>query len=195
MWIKVTPTNIQDVRIIEPQVFSDKRGFFMETYNEEELRKNWIKAKFIQDNLSKSAKWVARWFHVQTMDTQAKLVRASVWTILDIAIDLRRTTSTYGRIVSEILSAENKKQLFIPRGFWHAFIALEDWTEVVYKTDNIYNPKFDNWINIFDPELLIDWQQIEEKYWIKKEDLILSEKDKQLPSFREFHNNVRYWFQ
>lgn len=193
MWIKVTSTNIPDVKIIEPQIFSDDRGFFTETYNKDDFEKNWIKANFIQDNLSKSAKWVARGFHVQTMDTQAKLIRASVWAILDMAIDLRRTTATYGKIVSIILSAENKKQLFIPRGFWHAFIALEDWTEVAYKADNKYNPKFDSWINMFDPELHIDWQLIEERYWLKKEDLILSEKDRKLTSFKEFQNNVHYW--
>lgn len=195
MWILITPTNIPEVRIIEPQIFWDERGFFMETYNEEVLMKNWIKANFIQDNLSKSAKWVARGFHVQTMDTQAKLVRVSVWTILDMALDLRRTTTTYWKIVSIILSAENKKQLYIPRWFAHAFITLENWTEVSYKIDNKYNPQYDNWVNLLDWELPIDWQIIENKYWIKKEDLILSDKDRKLPSFKEFHNNVHYWFQ
>lgn len=192
MWISVTPTNIPDVKIIQPQMHWDARWFFVETYNERKLQDAWIKAKFIQDNLSRSTRWVARWFHLQTIDNQAKLVRAAAWRILDMAIDLRKHSDTYKQIVSVILSASKQNQFYIPRWFWHAFISLEDGTELAYKVDNVYNPTHDTWISMLDPELPIDWQAIEIMHWIKKDELILSEKDQKLPTLAEFQK-VHFW--
>jgi dTDP-4-dehydrorhamnose 3,5-epimerase len=176
---------LHDVILITPQVFWDERWFFMETYHQKDFENNWIKNIFVQDNHSKSNKWVFRWFHFQTTNTQTKLVRVIRWSVLDFVIDLRKNSPTYGIHMSEILSAENKKQLFIPKWFAHWFLTLEDNTEFVYKCDNYYDPAHEAWILYTDPDLHIDWSWIMQKYDIQE--FIISEKDKKHPTLKEFY--------
>ncbi len=176
---------INDIILITPQIFWDERWFFMETYNEKEFKKNWIENIFIQDNHSKSNKAIFRWFHFQVKHTQAKVVRVTNWSLLDFAIDLRKNSPTYGKYISELLSASNKKQLFIPKWFAHGFIALEDNTEILYKCDEYYDPSNEIWIRYDDPNIHIDRDSIMKNHNIKE--LILSEKDKKHPTLREFY--------
>lgn len=177
---------IHDVILITPQVFWDERWFFMETYNKEEFVANWIDCNFVLDGHSRSQKWVLRWFHFQIMSPQAKLVRAVSWSVLDFAIDIRKSSSTYGQYISEFLSAENKRQLFIPKWFAHGFLVLEESTELLYKLDDFYNAKGDAWISYNDSDLDIDWDWIMKKYSIKE--FILSAKDKAHPKLSEFYS-------
>jgi len=175
---KFTKTEIPDVIIVEPQVFWDKRGFFMETYSEKEFKQNWIPNIFVQDNHSKSNTWVLRWLHFQTKNTQAKLVRVISWSVYDVAVDLRKGSPTYWKWVWVVLSAENKKQLFIPQGFAHWFLTLEDNTEFVYKCDDFYSPEYDAWILYNSKELNINWWDY---YDLDK--LIISDKDQNHKEF------------
>jgi len=181
---KFTKTKIPDVLIIEPQVFWDDRGFFMETYSKKEFLNAWINCEFVQDNHSKSKKWVFRWFHFQTKNTQSKLVRVISGSVLDFAIDLRKNSNTYWEYIIEELSEQNKKQIFIPKWFAHWFLTLEDNTEFVYKCDNYYSPEFDWWIIFSDLSLDIDFENIKKKYDIKE--LFFSDKDKLHPTLEEF---------
>jgi len=176
--------DISDIIIVQPKVFWDERWFFMETYNQKEFTNNWIDTIFIQDNHSKSNKWTFRGFHFQTQNTQSKLVRVLRWSVLDFAIDLRKISDTYGKFVIEILSWENKKQLFIPKWFAHGFLALEDESEFAYKCDDLYNPESEWWIIYNDADINIPWDEIMEKYII--ENIILSEKDKKNMWLKDF---------
>ena len=178
---------IPDVVLITPQVFGDHRGFFMETYNQKDFSDNWIPNIFVQDNHSKSSKWVFRWFHFQTQNTQAKLVRVVAWSVLDFAIDIRKNSETYGKYVVEMLSAENKKQLYIPKGFAHGFLTLEDDTEFVYKCDDFYNPHGDGGVLYSDSDLGIKREDILRKYDIQE--ITLSDKDKKHPTLKQFLDN------
>ena len=176
-------TFIEDLYIIEPKVFNDKRGFFYEFFNQREIEKLiGRKVIFVQDNLSQSKKWVLRGFHFQKEPyAQSKLVSVLNGAVLDVVVDLRKNSKTFGRYLSIVLSAENKKQLFIPRGFAHAYLSLEDDTLFCYKTDNFYNPGSEAGIRFDDPDLNIDWQ-----YDLSK--IILSEKDKNLPYLKDISN-------
>ncbi|AHB41439.1 hypothetical protein P148_SR1C00001G0648 [candidate division SR1 bacterium RAAC1_SR1_1] len=178
---------INDVVLITPQVFGDQRGFFMETHNQKDFVENGISNVFVQDNHSKSSKGVLRGFHFQRENTQAKLVRVISGSVLDFAIDLRKNSQTFGKYIMEVLSAENKKQLFVPKGFAHGFLTLEDNTEFVYKCDDYYNPQADGGILYSDPDLDIDREKIKRDYDIQ--DFILAEKDKKQPKFKEFLEN------
>lgn len=184
---KFTKTKIPDVIIVEPQVFWDDRGFFMETYSKKEFVNAWIDYDFVQDNHSKSKKWVWRWFHFQTKNTQSKLVRVVSGSVLDFAIDLRKQSATYWQYIAEELTAQNKKQLFIPKWFAHGFLTLEDNTEFVYKCDDYYSPEFDWWIIFNDLSLNIDFEEIKKKYNIAE--LFFSDKDKTHPSIEDFFSN------
>lgn len=157
----------------------------METYRHEDFDKNWISNIFVQDNHSKSNKGVFRWFHFQTQHNQAKLVRVIKWAVLDFAIDIRKNSKTYGKYISELLSADNKRQLFIPKWFAHGFLTLDDDTEFVYKCDDYYDPKSDWWILYSDIDLHIDRNAILKQYDITEP--ILSEKDKKHPTLKEFY--------
>lgn len=170
--------------IIEPQIFWDERGFFMETYNKLEFEKAWINIEFVQDNHSKSKAWVLRWLHFQTINTQSKLVRVISGSVYDVAVDLRKNSTTYWKWYWVILSAENKKQFFIPAWFAHWFLTLEDDTEFVYKCDDFYNPEWDSWIAYNSPELNINWW----KYFDTSK-LIISDKDKKHLNFTDFSKN------
>lgn len=184
---KFTKTKIEWVIIIEPQVFWDERGFFMESYSWKEFKDNWILVEFIQDNHSKSKKWVFRWFHFQTKNTQSKLVRVISWSVLDFAIDLRKKSKTYWKYIVIELSELNKKQLFVPKWFAHWFLTLEDNTEFVYKCDNYYSPEYDWWIIYSDNDLNINFDEIKEKYEI--DELFFSDKDTKQPTIKEFYWN------
>lgn len=179
-----SPTSLDGVILIEPTVYSDERGFFMETYSQREYESQGIDVSFVQCNHSKSAAWVLRWLHFQTMQTQSKLVRVVVGSIYDVAVDLRKNSLTYWKYYGVVLSAENKKQLFIPSGFAHWFLTLENGTEVVYLCDDYYSPDSERGIIYNDQTIAIDWgKYFDEKYFV------LSEKDSSHPTFAEFQKN------
>ena len=174
--MKINKTFIEDLLIIEPQLFKDERGFFYESYNKNNLDKNIV---FVQDNESKSYKGVIRGLHFQAPPfEQTKLVRCVCGNILDVAVDLRTNSKTYGKSFSIELSSENNRQLFVPKGFAHGFQVLSETAIVSYKVDNYYNPKSDAGIIWNDKDLSIVWNLD-----IKP---ILSKKDLKLISFKEF---------
>lgn len=150
-------TDIDGVIIVETKVFGDSRGYFMETYEERKFAEGGIAAKFVQDNQSKSTKGVLRGLHFQKTHPQAKLVRVIKGEVYDVAVDLRKDSPTYGKYVGVVLSEENKKQLFIPRGFAHGFLVLSDEAEFVYKCDDFYHPEDEGGIMWNDSTLNIDW--------------------------------------
>jgi len=178
------PTPLAGVIHITPDFYTDNRGFFMEAYSQREYAKHWIDVSFVQENHSKSAAWVLRGLHFQILQTQSKLVRVVAGSMYDVAVDLRKTSPTYGQYFGVLLSADNKQQLFIPKGFAHGFLSLEDNTEVVYLCDDYYCPEGDGGVIYNDPNIGIDWW----KYY-DTEQLILSKKDLQHPTFTEFDKN------
>lgn len=156
--MKVIPTKISDVIIIEPQVFGDDRGFFLESYNEKKFAlSTGIQAKFVQDNHSRSAKNVLRGLHYQIKQPQGKLVRVVIGEVFDVAVDLRKNSPTFGQWVSCILSAENKKLFWVPPGFAHGFLVLSETADFLYKTTDYYAPEYERSLLWNDPELQIDW--------------------------------------
>lgn len=161
--MKIIQTEIPDMLIIEPQVFGDERGFFLESYNEKAFQdKAGISEHFVQDNHSRSAKNVLRGLHYQIQQPQGKLVRVVVGAVLDVAVDLRKSSKTFGQWIGIHLTAENKKQLWIPPGFAHGFVVLSDYAEFLYKTTDYYAPQHERCILWNDPDLGIDWQITEE---------------------------------
>lgn len=181
---KFIPTPLQWAIIIEPQVFGDERGFFMETYSKKDFQNAWIDVDFVQDNHSKSKAGVLRGLHFQTLHTQSKLVRVIAWSVYDVAVDLRKNSPSFGKWFGVLLTAENKKQFFIPQGFAHWFLTLEDNTEFVYKCDDFYYPEGDGGIAYNSPELGINWWE-----YFDIEQLIISEKDKKHPTLNDFSKN------
>lgn len=165
-------TFINDLCIIEPTVFNDNRGFFMETYNDKEFKEIGINYNFIQDNQSKSAKGVLRGLHFQKEHSQAKLVRVIKGEVFDVAVDLRKSSKTFGKYYGLVLSEENKKQLMIPKGFAHGFLVLSDEAEFVYKCDDFYYVDDQCGIIWNDPSINIKWPLD------SIENIILSDKDK-----------------
>ena len=157
--MKVTPLSIPDVLLIEPRVFQDSRGFFFESFNVNEFKKaTSLNLTFVQDNHSKSAKGVLRGLHYQLPPhAQGKLVRVIQGEVLDIAVDIRESSPTCGQYVAEILSSDNKKQLYIPEGFAHAFLTLSDTSEFLYKTTDFYHPENERCILWNDATLNINW--------------------------------------
>lgn len=156
--MNVIPTSIPDVLIIEPRIFQDDRGFFFESYNERALsEKAGITAHFVQDNHSCSGQHVLRGLHYQIQQPQGKLVRVIAGTILDVAVDLRKQSPTLGQWVSCVLSAENKRQLWVPQGLAHGFVVMSDTAEVLYKATDYYAPQHERCILWNDPDLAIDW--------------------------------------
>ncbi len=178
----ISKTKIKDLLIIEPDIFRDERGFFLETYNEKRYQEIGIQEKFVQDNLSQSNKGVLRGLHAQKDPyTQGKLVQVITGAVLDVAVDVRENSETYGQWVSVILTAENKKQFWIPAGFLHGFLTLEEGTIFTYKCTNLYNSEAEVCVKWNDNDLNIDWQL--EKYGIKEP--IVSEKDQGGVLFRD----------
>ena len=191
MKFKKVETGIKDLFIIEPQIFEDSRGFFLESYNYNDFKELGIENIFVQDNHSKSLKGVLRGLHFQKDEySQAKLVRVLKGAVLDIAVDLRKNSETFGKYIAVELNEKNKKMFFIPRNFAHGFLTLEDNTEFFYKCDNFYNPKSESGIIWTDIDLDIDWNF--KKYSINENELIISEKDKKNISFKEYKkiNNI-----
>lgn len=177
-------TGIEGLVVIEPTVFGDHRGFFMETYSKKDFEEIGLVMEFVQDNHSKSKKGVFRGLHFQLQKSQGKLVRVTAGSVLDVAVDLRRDSKTFGKWYVVELTAENKKQFYVPEGFAHGFITLEDNTEFLYKCTNYYAPEFDSGIIWNDKELNIEYNF--EKYGINMDEILLSEKDKNLQTFKEF---------
>ena len=176
--MKATETRLKGVFVLEPQVFGDARGWFMESWSQRKMEEAGIKVDFVQDNQSFSAqKGTLRGLHYQlNPKCQAKLLRCTRGRIFDVAVDIRKGSPQYGQWVGVELSAENKKQLFIPRGFAHGFITLTDDVEVQYKADNYYAPECDGNIRWNDPDIGVAWPI---------EPVILSEKDQQAPLLKE----------
>lgn len=159
--MKVTATAIADVLLIEPKVFGDERGFFFESFNERAFREaTGVTLPFVQDNHSKSARGVLRGLHYQTQQAQGKLVRVVAGEVFDVAVDIRRDSPTYGRWVGEVLSGDNKRQLWVPPGLAHGFLVLSESAEFLYKTTDYYAPAHERCIAWNDPTLAIAWPTI-----------------------------------
>ncbi|KOY51281.1 dTDP-4-dehydrorhamnose 3,5-epimerase [Polaribacter dokdonensis] len=178
--MKITETFLKDCFIIEPKVFKDSRGEFFEAFNQKLFQeKTGLNVKFVQDNQSISLKGVVRGLHIQKGEyAQAKLVRVIQGRVLDVVVDVREKSDTFGKVFSIELSKENQLQLFIPKGFLHGFSVLEDNTIVTYKCDNYYNKESEDGVIYNDPILNIDWK-------LKTNEIILSEKDAELKLFKE----------
>lgn len=154
----VRPTGIHDVLVIEPNVFGDERGFFWESFNQQKFfEKTGLNIEFVQDNHSQSMQHVLRGLHYQSMQPQGKLIRVVVGEILDVAVDIRLNSLTFGKWISYRLSAENKHQLWVPPGFAHGFLVISDVAEVLYKTTDYYSPEHERSIRWDDPDLAIAW--------------------------------------
>ena len=155
------PTQIPDVLVVRPRIFSDPRGFFLETYREDKFTLSGIDKKFVQDNHSGSVRGVLRGLHYQIRQPQGKLIRALAGERFDVAVDLRRSSPTFGECCGEHLSAENKHQLWVPSGFAHGFLALSEWVEVAYKATDYYAPEWERCIVWNDPTIGIEWPVLE----------------------------------
>jgi len=155
--VNVVPTAIPEVRVIEPKVFGDPRGFFLESWNARAFATAGIRAEFVQDNHSRSARNVLRGLHYQIRQPQGKLVRVVAGEIFDVAVDLRRASPTFGRWVGMRLSAETKRMAWVPAGFGHGFLVVSEFAEVLYKTTDYYAPEHERVIAWNDPDLAIDW--------------------------------------
>jgi len=181
--MKIIDTQFPDLKIIEPQLFKDSRGYFMESYSQRKFKEFNLDYNFVQDNESKSSKNVIRGLHYQLEPfSQAKLIRVIEGKILDVVIDIRRNSPTFGKWESFEISGENMKQLLIPRGFAHGFCVLSDTVTFQYKCDNYYYPEADRGINFNDPDLKIDWG-------FDTDLAIVSAKDKVLPNLKNAEMN------
>lgn len=176
---KFIKTKIKDLYIIEPKCFGDDRGYFMETYSEKAFNEAGLTMKFVQDNESRSKKGVLRGLHFQTKHTQGKLVRVTNGEVYDVAVDLRKGSPTYGEWEGILLTAENKKQFYVPEGFAHGFLVVSDYATFNYKCTDFYAPEYDGGVLWNDPEIGIEWplNGIEE--------LLLSEKDTKQKTLKE----------
>lgn len=177
--IKVTTCDIEGLYVIEPTVFKDERGYFMETYNQNDFKEAGLNMTFVQDNQSMSVKGVLRGLHFQKQYPQGKLVRAVRGTVFDVAVYLRSDSKTYGKWFGVTLSAENKKQFYIPEGFAHGFLVLSDEAEFAYKCTDFYHPGDEGGLLWSDPEIGVDWP-IEPGM-----ELIISDKDKKWSGLKD----------
>ena len=177
-------TDIDGMFIIEPTVFGDNRGYFLETYHYNEFKKAGIDVEFVQDNQSKSRRGVLRGLHFQTKKPQGKLVRVIKGEVFDVGVDLRKGSRTFGKWVGAILSDENKRQLYIPAGFAQGFLVLSEEAEFVYKCTDFYDPQNEGGIIYNDKDIAIDWPISEDR------DILLSQKDNVLPTFKEYINSM-----
>lgn len=180
---KFNTTDIEGVYVIEPTVFGDERGYFMETYSEEEFKEAGLDYNFVQDNQSSSRKGVLRGLHFQKNHPQAKLVRVLSGEVFDVAVDLRENSDTYGKWVGVLLSADNKKQLMIPRGFAHGFLVVSDTAEFAYKCDDVYHPEDEG--GVMYNSCGIDWPKIDVEP-------VLSEKDMKHPALSELDFKFKF---
>lgn len=177
---KFIETYINGLYVIEPKVFEDSRGFFMESYNQEEFYKAGLNMKFIQDNESFSRKGVLRGLHYQKKHSQGKLIRVLQGKVLDVVVDIRKKSPTFGKYYSIILSADNKKQLYIPKEFAHGFLVLSNTTTFLYKCTDYYYQQYESGIIYNDKHIAINWP-------IETESIILSDKDKRWKSFNDIN--------
>lgn len=179
-------TDIPGLLVFEPTVFEDSRGYFFESFNENIFKEQGIELRWVQDNQSSSQYGVIRGLHYQLPPfAQSKLVRVLRGKILDVVVDIRKGSPSFGKGYSKVLSAKNKKQLFIPKGFAHGFSVLSEKAEVLYKCDQFYNKESEAGIIYNDAELNIDWR-------IPEENRVVSEKDIQLPSFAQYNNSFEF---
>lgn len=174
---EIIKTSIDGVVILEPKVFGDNRGYFMETYSKSDFAQVGLFYDFVQDNQSKSSKGVLRGLHFQKKHPQAKCVRVLEGEVFDVAVDLRKNSPTYGRYVGVILSENNNRIFMIPRGFAHGFLVLSDFATFAYKCDDFYHPEDEGGIMWDDPDINIQWPFVD--------DIVLSEKDRKHPYLRE----------
>lgn len=180
--MNVIKTELDGVVIIEPRIFDDARGYFFESFSTKTFYEQVRRTEFVQDNESRSCYGVVRGLHFQLPPfAQSKLVRCIIGSVLDVAVDIRRGSPTYGRHVAVELTAENHRQLFVPRGFAHGFAVLSDTATFQYKCDNLYAPGNEGAIAFDDPDLAIDWR-------IPRESVILSDKDKKHPQLKDFQS-------
>ena len=179
--MKVEKTEIPGVLILTPKVFEDDRGFFLESYNRKQFADAGIDVEFVQDNHSKSSKGVVRGLHFQKQFPQGKLIRAIRGEVLDVIVDIRKGSPAFGRWISVLISEENKKQVWIPRGLGHGFSVLSETAEFCYKVDEFYHPEDEGGIRWDDPQLKINWEVTSP---------ILSEKDRELPLLKEIEEQL-----
>lgn len=177
--MQIHPTDINDVKILEPEVFGDERGFFLETFRQDWFNKHVADVDFVQDNHSKSDKGILRGLHYQTRFSQGKLIRVTRGKVYDVVVDLRKSSITFGQWVGQELSAENKLQLWVPEGFAHGFYVLEDATEFVYKCTDYYHPEYEQSLLWKDADLNIQWPLI------NNQKPLLSEKDNLALTFKD----------
>ena len=182
--LTVKTCEIEGIKIIEPVIYGDRRGYFMETYNLNDFREIGIDSIFVQDNQSSSVRGVLRGLHFQIQYPQDKLVRVVSGEVFDVAVDLRPGSATYGKWYGELLSADNKKQFFIPKGFAHGFYVLSDNAEFFYKCSDFYHPNDEGGLAWDDPDIAIDWPILEGV------PLTLSDKDTRWGSFREYTKSL-----
>lgn len=183
--MKISKTGFEGLLIVEPKVFEDNRGYFFESYNASKFKEAGLEHVFVQDNQSKSSYGVVRGLHYQLEPyAQTKLVRALYGKILDVVVDIRKNSQSFGKWISLEISDENKKQLLIPKGFAHGFAVLSDIAVILYKCDEFYYPEADRGINYNDRDLNINWG-------LKPKDIIVSEKDKLLPEFKNSEMNFK----
>ena len=178
--ITVTTCDIEGLKVIEPQVFGDSRGYFMETYNYNDFKEAGIDVQFVQDNQSMSTKGVLRGLHFQINFPQDKLVRVVNGEVFDVAVDLREGSETFGKWHGVLLSAENKKQFFIPKGFAHGFVVLSDMAEFAYKCSDFYHPNDEGGLKWNDPDIGIEWPIPADM------ELLLSDKDQKWGGIKEY---------
>lgn len=181
-------TSIEGVKIIDVKTYGDDRGSFVETYKRPDFIAGGISCDFVQDNQSSSVRGVLRGLHFQIEHPQAKLVRVVSGTVFDVAIDLRKRSATYGKWEGVVLSGENKRQLFIPRGFAHGFLVLSDTAVFCYKCDDVYHPNDEGGLAWDDSDIGIEWPPLEGDDEFDSSKIILSEKDKKHPSLHMLHN-------
>lgn len=183
--IEVIKTKIKGLVIVQPAVFGDERGYFMETYNKEEFEKQGLDMTFIQDNESKSKKGVLRGLHFQSKYSQGKLVRCTQGAVWDVGVDLRQGSKTYGQWAGVELSADNKTMFYIPEGFAHGFVVLTDEATFNYKCTNLYTPEYDGGIRWNDPDIGVEWP-------VEGMDLLLSEKDQNQPFLKDIKEILEF---
>lgn len=183
--IEVIKTKIEGLVIVQPAVFGDERGYFMETYNKEEFEKQGLDMTFIQDNESKSKKGVLRGLHFQSKYSQGKLVRCTQGAVWDVGVDLRQGSKTYGQWAGVELSADNKTMFYIPEGFAHGFVVLTDEATFNYKCTNLYAPEYDGGIRWNDPNIGVEWP-------VEGMDLLLSEKDQNQPFLKDIKEILEF---
>ena len=179
-----TETTIDGVVVVDVKAFGDERGYFMETYKKPDFIAGGIAVDFVQDNQSSSTKGVLRGLHFQIEHPQSKLVRVISGKVFDVAVDLRKDSPTYGKWEGVILSAENRRQFFVPRGFAHGFLVLSDTAEFCYKCDDIYHPNDEGGLMWDDPALGIEWPPLDGDDAFDRSKVVLSEKDRAHPAFR-----------